>query len=118
MEVQAMTPELPCSDLAASQKFYEGLGFTVTARDTRAGSIVVRRDDEALLLVPKSPPFVGPVSVNVLVANVTAYKREFEAKGVTLQASAGSSIINPASADRFAVSDPDGNRLTFIEEPK
>jgi RNA polymerase sigma factor (sigma-70 family) len=117
MEVQAMVPDLTCSDLSAAQKYYATLGFALAARDASSGSIAVHRDDETLLLVPKTPPFVGPVSVNVLVQNVAAYQREFTAKGVTVQPLPASSVINPSGSSRFSVTDPDGNRLTFVEEP-
>jgi hypothetical protein len=72
-----------------------------------------------IALVPKAAPFNGPVSVHVLVDNPAAYRREFEAAGIAVRVMPpASSPVNPASPAQFAVDDPDGNRLTFVQEPR
>ena len=116
-EFAAMMPQLPCADVDAAQKFYERqLGFTLVSRDATRGEVVLRHDDEMLALVPKAPPFDGPVSFYALVQHVGAYQRELEARGVKLESMPPSSTVSPGS-ERFSVTDPDGNRIIFVEEP-
>lgn len=117
MELGAFSISLTVKDLAASQVFYEKLGFQVFGGDAAQNWLIMKNGDHIIGL------FQGMFEKNILTFNpgwdqnantldsftdVRDLQRELKAQGLTLEAEADESSTGPAS---FVVVDPDGNPI-------
>lgn len=117
MELGAFSISLTVKDLAASQVFYEKLGFQVFGGDAAQNWLIMKNGDHVIGL------FQGMFEKNILTFNpgwdqnantldsftdVRDLQRELKAQGLTLEAEADESTTGPAS---FVVVDPDGNPI-------
>ena len=130
MEINAMVPELLCSDFEASLVFYTGLlGFSIDLRQDTARHAYLRLGESQIMLVqaagewetgPLERPYGRGINFQIRAADVRALHARVVA--------AGHPIFLPleeqwyyrgARQDRhcqFMVQDPDGYLLRFFEK--
>lgn len=110
-------PALTVADIAASQRWYEALGFaTVFAMPGMAHMRWIRYADVMLRM---GPPASGPkglgVALNFMVAeNIDALAERARAMGAKFVMEIGD---RPWNARDFTLADPDGFALTFTYGP-
>jgi catechol 2,3-dioxygenase-like lactoylglutathione lyase family enzyme len=117
MELGAFSISLTVKDLAASQSFYEKLGFKVFHGDAAQNWLIMKNGDHVIGL------FQGMFENNILTFNpgwdqdgntldsfteVRELQRELKAQGVQIVDEADESTTGPAS---FIIVDPDGNPI-------
>lgn len=115
MDLGAFSISLTVKDLAASQAFYDKLGFTTMGGDAAQGWLILKNGDHIIGL------FQGMFEKNMLTFNpgwdqnaqptaeftdVRELQRRLKAQGVTFMTEADESTTGPGS---FVVVDPDGN---------
>ncbi|MCB0168115.1 MAG: VOC family protein [Anaerolineae bacterium] len=115
MKLGAFSISLSVKDIAASQAFYEKLGFHVFGGDVAQNWLIMKNEEQIIGL------FQGMFEKNILTFNpgwdqnanalesftdVRELQRELKAQGVTIENEADESTTGPAS---FIVVDPDGN---------
>lgn len=119
MQLGNFSISLAVKDIAASQAFYEKLGFKVFAGDASKNWLILKNGDHAIGL------FQGMFEKNTMTFNpgwdsnaanldeftdVRELQRQLKAQGVPLAAEADETTTGPAY---FMVVDPDGNPLLF-----
>lgn len=119
MQLGNFSISLAVKDIAASQAFYEKLGFKVFAGDASKNWLILKNGDHAIGL------FQGMFEKNTMTFNpgwdsnaanldeftdVRELQRQLKAQGVALAAEADETTTGPAY---FMVVDPDGNPLLF-----
>ena len=119
MQLGNFSVSLAVKDIAASQRFYENLGFTVFGGDATQNWLILKNGDTIIGL------FQGMFERNMLTFNpgwdgnarklesftdVRELQRQLKARGATLAQEADESTTGPAS---FMVFDPDGNPILF-----
>ena len=119
MNLGAFSVSLAVRDLAASQAFYEKLGFAPFAGDAAQNWLILRNGGCVIGL------FQGMFEKNILTFNpgwdqnaqplaaftdVRELQRRLKAAGVPLVQEADETTTGPAS---FVVADPDGNPILF-----
>ncbi len=117
MELGAFSVSLSVSDLAASQAFYEKLGFRVFGGDAEQNWLMMKNGEHVIGL------FQGMFEGNILTFNpgwdqageavdpftdVRDLQRALKADGVALVEEADESTTGPAS---LVLLDPDGNTI-------
>ncbi len=117
MQLGAFSVSLTVKDIAASQAFYQKLGFEVFGGDAAHNWLILKNGDCIIGL------FQGMFEKNILTFNpgwdsnarqlasftdVRDLQRQLRAQGVTLESEADESTTGPAS---FVVLDPDGNPI-------
>ena len=117
MELGAFSVSLAVKDLAASQAFYEKLGFESVGGDPQQNWLILRNGDHVLGL------FQGMFEDNILTFNpgwdqsgkeleaftdVRDIQRELKKEGLALGSEADESTSGPAN---LMLSDPDGNQI-------
>ena len=105
MKLGTFSVGLTVKDLAASQRFYEALGFESTGGDAAKGWQILVLDDVRIGL------FCGMFDENVLTFNppdVRTVQRELKAAGIEFQREADEDSQGPAHA---VLTDPDGNMI-------
>ena len=117
MELGAFSVSLAVKDLAASQAFYEKLGFESVGGDPQQNWLILRNGDHVLGL------FQGMFEDNILTFNpgwdqsgkeleaftdVRDIQRELKKEGLALASEADESTSGPAN---LMLSDPDGNQI-------
>jgi lactoylglutathione lyase len=115
MNLGTFSVSLAVKDIAASQAFYEKLGFAVFMGDAARHWLILKNGDHVIGL------FQGMFERNLLTFNpgwdrdanrleaftdVRELQRQLKARGVPLAAEADEATTGPAS---FLVIDPDGN---------
>lgn len=110
---------LAVKDLAASQAFYEKLGFRIVGGIAKANYLILQNETSTIGI------FQGMFPTNTLTFNpgwdrnkqtlatfqdVRELQREFKAKGLTPTVAADESSTGPAF---FMLMDPDGNPILF-----
>lgn len=118
MQLGAFSISLAVKDLAASQAFYEKLGFAVIGGQADQNWLILRNPDAVTIGL-----FQGMFEKNILTFNpgwdsnarkvegftdVRELQRQLKAAGVTLVSEADESGSGPAS---FTALDPDGNPI-------
>lgn len=119
MQLGNFSISLAVKDIAASQAFYEKLGFKVFTGDASKNWLILKNGDHAIGL------FQGMFEKNTMTFNpgwdsnaanldeftdVRELQRQLKAQGVALAAEADETTTGPAY---FMVVDPDGNPLLF-----
>lgn len=117
MQLGAFSVSLTVKDIAASQAFYQKLGFEVFGGDAAHNWLILKNGDCIIGL------FQGMFDKNILTFNpgwdsdarqlesftdVRELQRQLKAQGVALESEADESTTGPAS---FVVVDPDGNPI-------
>jgi len=117
MELGNFSVSLAVKDVAASQAFYEKLGFTVFMGKAAQRWLIMKNGDRVIGL------FQGMFERNTLTFNpgwdsngkplatftdVRALQRQLRAQGVTFMSEADETTTGPAS---FITADPDGNPI-------
>ncbi len=115
MNLGAFSLSLSVKDIAASQAFYEKLGFTVIGGEREQGWLILKSPTCVLGL------FQGMFEKNMLTFNpgwdsnaqpleqfmdVREIQKVLKSAGITLDSEADESTTGPAS---FMLTDPDGN---------
>ena len=121
MNLGAFSISLSVKDLAASQAFYEKLGFSVFGGNAAENWLIMKNGDHIIGL------FQGMFENNILTFNpgwdqdantlesftdVRELQRELKARGITMQTEADETTSGPAS---LVLVDPDGNTI-FIDQ--
>jgi lactoylglutathione lyase len=116
MQLGAFSISLTVKDMAASQAFYEKLGFAVIGGDATQNWLILRNPDEVTIGL-----FHGMFDRNILTFNpgwdaqcnnlerftdVREIQQRLEASGLKLDTCADTTTTGPAS---ITLSDPDGN---------
>ncbi|MDX2217471.1 MAG: VOC family protein [Burkholderiales bacterium] len=119
MKLGAFSISLAVKDLAASQRFYEMLGFTVFGGHAAQNWLIMKNESTVIGL------FQGMFDKNLLTFNpgwdadakpvpgftdVREIQRRIKAQGGVLSQEADESTTGPAS---FVIVDPDGNPVLF-----
>ncbi|MFZ2360191.1 MAG: VOC family protein [Anaerolineae bacterium] len=117
MQLGAFSVSLAVKDLAASQAFYQKLGFEVFGGDAAHNWLILKNGDCVIGL------FQGMFDKNILTFNpgwdsnarqiesftdVRELQRQLKASGVEFESEADESTAGPAS---FIAIDPDGNPI-------
>lgn len=117
MNMGAFSVSLAVKDIAASMKFYEKLGFTLSGGDPAQNWAIMRNGDHVLGL------FQGMFEKNILTFNpgwdqhtneldeytdVREIQRALKEQGLALDSEADDSKSGPGS---LMLSDPDGNQI-------
>lgn len=117
MQLGAFSISLTVKDIAASQAFYQKLGFEVFGGDAAHNWLILKNGGCIIGL------FQGMFDKNILTFNpgwdsdarqldtftdVRELQRQLKAQGVALESEADESTTGPAS---FVVVDPDGNPI-------
>jgi lactoylglutathione lyase len=117
MQLGNFSISLAVKDIAASQAFYEKLGFKVFTGDASRNWLILKNGDHVIGL------FQGMFEKNILTFNpgwdsnaqklaaftdIRDLQRQLKAQGVQLQQEADESTTGPAS---FMAMDPDGNPI-------
>lgn len=117
MNLGAFSVSLAVKDLAASQEFYEKLGFEQFGGDLEQNWVILKNGDHVIGL------FQGMFKGNILTFNpgwdqnaaetdsfddVREIQRLLKERGVELSSEADDSTSGPAS---LMLSDPDGNQI-------
>ena len=115
MDLGAFSISLSVKDLAASQAFYEALGFDSMGGDPSHGYLIMKNGDHIIGL------FQGMFEGNILTFNpgwdqnaqetdeftdVRALQKALKEQGISLESEADEKGEGPAS---FTLRDPDGN---------
>ncbi len=117
MDLGAFSVSLAVKDLAASQTFYEHLGFAVCGGDASQNWLILRNGECTIGLfqgmfdrniLTFNPGWMNDASPLESFTDVRELQRQLKAKGVTLSNEADESTTGPAS---FVVVDPDGNPI-------
>lgn len=121
MKLGAFSVSLSVKDIAASQAFYEKLGFQVFGGDAAQNWLIMKNEEHTIGL------FQGMFEKNILTFNpgwdqnahplesftdVRDIQRALKAQGLTIENEADETTTGPAS---FVVLDPDGN-LILIDQ--
>ncbi|HRV94613.1 MAG TPA: VOC family protein [Anaerolineae bacterium] len=121
MKLGAFSVSLSVKDIAASQAFYEKLGFHVFGGDASQNWLIMKNEEHTIGL------FQGMFEKNILTFNpgwdqnanplesftdVRDIQRTLKAQGLTIENEADETTTGPAS---FVVLDPDGN-LILIDQ--
>lgn len=119
MTLGAFSISLTVADLAASQAFYEKLGFSTFGGDSDQNWLILKSGDTVIGL------FQGMFEKNLLTFNpgwdstaqplesftdVRELQRTFAEAGITIESVVDENGSGPAS---FIVTDPDGNPILF-----
>lgn len=119
MQLGAFSVSLAVKDIAASQAFYEKLGFKVFMGEASKNWLILKNGDHVIGL------FQGMFEKNTLTFNpgwdsnasglenftdVRELQRQLKAQGIPLEAEADEATKGPAY---FMVIDPDGNPVLF-----
>jgi catechol 2,3-dioxygenase-like lactoylglutathione lyase family enzyme len=119
MQLGNFSVSLAVKDIAASQAFYEKLGFKFFAGDAKQNWLILKNGDHAIGL------FQGMFEKNMMTFNpgwdsnantladftdVRELQRQLKAQGVQLETEADETTKGPAF---FMVRDPDGNPILF-----
>ncbi len=119
MKVGAFSVSLNVKDLAASQQFYEQIGFTVFAGSMKQQYLIMKNGNALIGL------FHGMFSKTILTFNpgwdenaqkldgfddVRKIQQQLKSKGVKLDTEADEQSKGPAS---ITLTDPDGNSILF-----
>ena len=119
MELGAFSVSLAVKDIAASQAFYEKLGFEFFGGDASQNWLILKNGDYVIGL------FQGMFEKNMLTFNpgwdsnaaaiddftdVRELQRQLKERGVELLSEADESTTGPGS---FMLLDPDGNPILF-----
>ena len=119
MQLGNFSVSLAVKDIAASQAFYEKLGFKFFAGDASQNWLILKNGERAIGL------FQGILEKNTMTFNpgwdsnagtlknftdVRELQRQLKAQGVELVAEADETTKGPAY---FIVHDPDGNPILF-----
>ena len=117
MQLGAFSLSLAVKDLAASQAFYEKLGFEVVGGNPEQYWLILRNGDHVIGL------FQGMFEKNLLTfnpgwnqagddlgsfADIREIQRALKARGIVLDSEVDESSSGPAS---LMLSDPDGNQI-------
>lgn len=117
MELGAFSISLAVQDIAASQVFYEKLGFHVFGGDITQNWLILKNGDTVIGL------FQGMFEKNILTFNpgwdsnahqldtftdVRELQRQLKGRGIAFESMADEGTTGPAS---FVVMDPDGNPI-------
>ena len=117
MELGNFSVSLAVTDIEASKRFYEKLGFTVFGGDQSQNWLIMKNGDHAIGL------FQGMFENNILTFNpgwnnnaqplgeftdVRELQRQLKARGVDMITEADENSTGPAS---FMIADPDGNTI-------
>jgi len=117
MDLGSISLSLAVKNLAASQEFYEKLGFAQAGGDVEQNWLILRNGDHVIGL------FQGMFEANILTFNpgwdqqcnelesftdVREIQRELKKQGVALNSEADESTTGPAS---LMLTDPDGNQI-------
>jgi catechol 2,3-dioxygenase-like lactoylglutathione lyase family enzyme len=117
MDLGSISLSLAVKNLAASQEFYEKLGFAQAGGDVEQNWLILRNGDHVIGL------FQGMFEANILTFNpgwdqqcnelesftdVREIQRELKKQGVVLNSEADESTTGPAS---IMLTDPDGNQI-------
>ena len=117
MQLGAFSLSLAVKDLAASQAFYEKLGFEVVGGNPEQNWLILRNGDHVIGL------FQGMFEKNLLTfnpgwnqagddlgsfADIREIQRALKARGIVLDSEVDESSSGPAS---LMLSDPDGNQI-------
>ena len=122
--LEAVQPVLMSSDVAASVRFYERLGFSPTFQDSPRDpkyAAVVRDGVELHLQWQSASQWAHAIdrpTYRFVVRDVEALFAEFRSQGVVQEQRAGSSpwLVpgnTPWGTREFHLRDPDGNGLQF-----
>lgn len=104
------TPELPVADVEEAQRHYrDALGFAVGWLDASREIGAVSRDDVAIFLRRRSPPF-EPAVHWMFAADIDATYEELRASGARIVEPLAT---RPWGLRQFTVEDIDGNRFHF-----
>jgi lactoylglutathione lyase len=119
MRLGAFSISLTVKDIAASQAFYEKLGFAYLHGDAAQKWLILKNGDHVIGL------FEGMFEKNMLTFNpgwdqngtplptftdVRELQKQLKAQGVKLLQEADETTTGPAS---FVIEDPDGNPILF-----
>ena len=119
MKLGVFSISLTVKDIAASQRFYEMLGFTVFGGNAAQNWLIMKNETHLIGL------FQGMFDKNMLTFNpgwdseaqpvpgftdVRELQRQLKAKGAVLAQEADETTTGPAS---FVIVDPDGNPILF-----
>lgn len=117
MELGAFSISLTVKDIAASQAFYQKLGFHIFGGDASQNWLILKNGDHVIGL------FQGIFEKNILTFNpgwdnnarqldsftdIRELQRQLKAEGLTLLSEADENSNGPAS---FMLLDPDGNPI-------
>lgn len=117
MDLGAFSVSLAVKDLAASQAFYEKLGFEPVGGDAEQNWLILKNGNHVIGL------FEGMFEKNIMTFNpgwdqaggelgsftdVREIQRELKDSGIELNSEADASTSGPAS---IMLSDPDGNQI-------
>lgn len=117
MELGAFSISLTVKDIAASQAFYQKLGFHIFGGDASQNWLILKNGDHVIGL------FQGMFEQNILTFNpgwdnnarqldsftdIRELQRQLKAEGLTLLSEADENSNGPAS---FMLLDPDGNPI-------
>jgi lactoylglutathione lyase len=117
MQLGAFSISLTVKDLAASQAFYEKLGFTVFAGEAAQNWLILKNGDVVIgifqgmfekNMLTFNPGWDGNCNKLPSFADVRALQRQLKAQGVTFVNEADETTSGPA---HFTVVDPDGNPI-------
>ena len=124
LQATSLSPALTVNDLAKSIQFYgDGLGFEVADRNERNGVLVyvsLKAGDGTMGLgqddFAKGRDRVKGVGVRLWVStkqDVTAIANRAKAAGIKLDSDPAALPLGPVA---FAVTDPDGYKLTIAQD--
>ena len=117
MDLGALSISLAVKDLAASQEFYEKLGFEPAGGDPAQNWLILRNRNHVIGL------FQGMFEDNILTfipgwdqggnevesfTDIRDIQRELKSRGVVLSSEADESTSGPAN---LMLTDPDGNQI-------
>ena len=103
---------LPVTDYAAAYEWYAGLLGRAADMFPHDSEAVWRLTESAAVYVVQDPSRAGNGLLTLGVDDLEAHERRFRAAGL--------SVLEQAAGDaprRLVIIDPDGNRLTFFEDP-
>ncbi len=115
MDLGAFSISLAVKDLAASQAFYEKLGFAAFFGDASQNWLIVKNGDHAIGLfqgmfesniMTFNPGWDGNAQAVPAFTDVRQLQRQLKDQGVEFTLEADENTTGPAS---FMVTDPDGN---------
>jgi lactoylglutathione lyase len=117
MQLGAFSISLTVKDLAASQAFYEKLGFSAFAGEAAQNWLILRNGDVVIgifqgmfekNMLTFNPGWDGNCNKLPSFADVRELQRQLKAQGVAFATEADESTSGPA---HFVVVDPDGNPI-------
>lgn len=113
MEVTHAFAAVPVRDLAAACRWYERLFGRAPDLRPNANEAVWRLNPQASIYVVADAARAGGASLTLAVADLDEHVRVLGARGVTL----GGRPASGGAPRRVAITDDDGNELTFFEDP-